>query len=133
MRDRAWILAGLAVFVAIATLPFWSARRTANDFSKVPNLVLPGNASQCVAPATVMRSGHMRMLVSWREDVVRHGDRRYTAFDGKIYEKSLTRTCLGCHNKEQFCDRCHTYAGVSGPYCWNCHNEPQANLARKTR
>ena len=133
MRDRVMILAGLAVFVAITTLPFWSARHGAKDLARVPNLVLPVNAKQCVAPAAVMRSQHMRMLVSWREDVVRRGDRRYIAPDGRVYEKSLTRTCMGCHSKEQFCDRCHEYAGVSGPYCWNCHNQPQTNIARSTR
>lgn len=132
MRDRVLILAGLAVSVAIVTIPFWSARGGTKDLSKAPDLVMPVNARRCVAPADVMRSQHMQMLVNWREDVVRHGDRRYIAFDGKVYEKSLTHTCLGCHNKEQFCNRCHTYAGVSGPYCWNCHNEPQTNIARST-
>lgn len=132
MRDRVLILAGLAVFVAIVTLPFWSAHGRTKDLWKAPDLVMPANAKRCVAPADVMRSQHMQMLVSWREDVVRHGDRRYIAFDGNVYEKSLTHTCLGCHNKEQFCNRCHTYAGVSGPYCWNCHNEPQTNIARST-
>ena len=48
----------------------------------------------------------------------------YVAFNGKVYEKSLTGTCLGCHNKAEFCDRCHAYSGVSSPYCWNCHSEP---------
>jgi RNase P subunit RPR2 len=72
-----------------------------------------------------MRAAHMKMLIQWREDVVRRGDRRFVAFNGKVYEKSLTRTCLGCHNKAGFCDRCHAYSGVSGPYCWNCHSDPQ--------
>jgi len=91
---------------------------------------MPANAKECVAPAATMRSQHMQMLVSWREDVVRRNDRRYIAVDGKVYDKSLTRTCLGCHNKEQFCDRCHAYAGVSGPDCWNCHHAPQTKIAR---
>jgi hypothetical protein len=129
MRDRLWILSGLVAFVVIVTLPFWSTRG-AKSSSKEPALVLPANSKQCVAPAAVMRAQHMRLLISWREDVVRRGDRRYVAFDGKVYDKSLTRTCLGCHNKEQFCDRCHVYVGVSEPYCWNCHHEPQTNIAR---
>lgn len=132
MRDRILIFAGLAVFVAVATLPFWLARGTAKDVAKVPNLVLPSNAKQCVEPAAVMRREHMRMLVNWREDAVRRGDRRYIASNGEVYEKSLTRTCLGCHNRGQFCDRCHTYAGVSEPYCWNCHHAPQMSIARST-
>lgn len=130
MRDRVWILAGLAVFVALVTLPVWSARGPARNRATRPNLTLPAQAKQCILPAAVMRSEHMQLLVRWREDVVRRGDRRFVAPDGKVYEKSLNRTCLGCHNKQEFCDRCHTYAGVSSPYCWNCHDEPRTTVAR---
>lgn len=133
MRDRLWILAGLAAFVAFATVPFWAAHfSTTHSRVMGPNLLLPAQQKQCVAPATFMRSSHMKLLVSWREDVVRHGNRGYIAQDGKIYDKSLTRTCLGCHSKQQFCDRCHTYSGVAEAYCWSCHNEPQTNIARST-
>jgi hypothetical protein len=134
MRDRIWIYAGLAVFVAVVTVPFWTshtaARTAPKDLGKVPDLILPANEKQCVAPAATMRAEHMRLLVRWREDVVRRDDRRYVAFNGKVYEKSLTKTCLGCHSKKQFCDSCHSYAGVSKPDCWNCHSEPQSTLAR---
>lgn len=128
MRDRIWIVAGLALFVALVTAPIWSAR--GRGLAQAPNLTMPAHEKQCVLPSAQMRSEHMQLLVSWREDVVRRGDRQFTAFNGKIYEKSLTRTCLGCHNKQEFCDRCHEYAGVSGPYCWNCHSEPRAAVAR---
>jgi hypothetical protein len=38
---------------------------------------------------------------------------------------SLEDTCFKCHsNTSQFCDSCHTYAGVQ-PYCWDCHNESE--------
>ncbi len=126
MRDRFWIVAGLAVFAVAVTAPFWCARPAAKDLTKLPNLTLPVNQKQCVAPISYMRASHMQLLLQWRKDVVRRGDRKYAAFDGKVYDMSLTKTCLGCHNKEQFCGRCHTYAGVSGPYCWNCHNAPQS-------
>jgi len=129
MRDRVWIFAGLAVFVASFTAPFWYAHARAS--ARHPNLVLPANEKQCVAPASTMRAEHMKMLLNWREDVVRRSDRKYVAFNGKIYDKSLTGTCLGCHSKREFCDRCHEYSGVSGPYCWNCHSDPQgAPLAK---
>jgi len=130
MRDRVWIVGGLVLFVAAVTTPFWYARANAKGLAKGPELVLPANEKECVAPASTMRAAHMRMLLDWREDVVRRGDRRFVAYNGKVYEKSLTGTCLGCHEKRGFCDRCHEYAGVSGPYCWNCHNEPQAGVAR---
>jgi hypothetical protein len=36
---------------------------------------------------------------------------------------------MKCHdNKEEFCDKCHLYAGVT-PYCWDCHIDPK--LARR--
>jgi len=126
MRDRVWILAGLAVFVAALTFPAWYGLAHAKASSSPPNLVLPVNQKECVAPAGTMRATHMQLLIQWRQDVTRRGDRRFVAYNGKVYEKSLTRTCLGCHNKAGFCDRCHQYSGVSGPHCWNCHNDPQA-------
>jgi hypothetical protein len=128
VRDRVWIFAGLAVFVAAFTVPFWHAHARASV--RQLELVRPAGNKECVAPAGTMRAAHMQMLLSWREDVVRRGDRRYIAMDGKVYEKSLTKTCLGCHSKREFCDRCHSYSGVSGPYCWNCHSAPQAAVAR---
>ena len=130
MRDRVWIVGGLAVFVVALTAPFWCARANTKAMFHGPNLVLPANAKECIAPAETMRAQHMRLLVTWRDDVVRRGDRRFVAPDGKVYERSLTRTCFGCHEKAGFCDRCHTYSGVSTPYCWGCHNEPKAMVAR---
>ena len=31
-------------------------------------------------------------------------------------------------SKQDFCDSCHTYAGVS-PNCWDCHNVPEEKKA----
>lgn len=140
MRERFSIAGGLAVFIILVTTPFWHAFSAAVPFGgtrrvtqseSVPDLVLSASAKNCVAPLDYMRKSHMQLLISWREDVVRRNDREYHSFDGQIYEKSLTRTCLGCHtNRAQFCDSCHSYSGVSGPYCWDCHNQPQVTVAR---
>ena len=121
MRDRSLILLGLLGFVWLFTFPVWRAR--AKFSPAAPELKLPAAEKQCVAPTAYMRDSHMQLLVDWREDVVRNNHRQFTAFNGKVYDKSLTRTCLSqCHtNKGEFCDRCHSYAGVSGPYCWDCH------------
>ena len=75
----------------------------------------------------------MKLLVDWRESAVRDARLTYTAYNGKSYRVNLSGTCLGqCHtNKGEFCDRCHSYAAVSGPYCWDCHVEP-APAARRT-
>jgi hypothetical protein len=132
MRDRLWIIAGLVLLVAGVTTPFWSARTAPKNLAKLPDLTLPANQKECVAPVSYMRSSHMQLLLSWREDAVRHGQRQYVAFNGKVYDKSLTRTCMGCHNKAEFCDRCHAYSGVSQPYCWNCHVQPQVNVALRS-
>jgi hypothetical protein len=130
MRERLWIIAGLMLFVGAIATPFWHAAAGTGNLKAAPNLVLPANQKQCVAPVEYMRASHMQLLIEWRQDVVRRGDRRFVAFNGKVHEKSLTKTCLGCHSKEQFCDRCHAYAGVSGPDCWSCHNQPEAAVAR---
>ena len=124
MRDRPIIVAGLLVCVGLFTFPIWHARAK-STLPTAPDVKLPVQEKQCVAPVGYMRDSHMRLLDDWREEVVRSNERQFTAFNGRVYDKSLTRTCLAqCHtNKAEFCDRCHSYAGVSGPYCWECHVE----------
>ncbi len=125
--DRWKIFAGLAVFLALVALPFWYGGRERPapvlDLDTPAIRQLPER--KCVEATPFMRANHMRLLNDWRDLVVREGERTYTAADGKLYEISLTGTCLKCHsNKETFCDRCHDYAGVT-PSCWNCHIIPE--------
>jgi hypothetical protein len=131
MRDRPQILIGLLLFVALFTFPVWHglAKRTPPE---APAVKLPVNQTQCVAPLAYMRDSHMQLLIDWREQVVRDDQRQFHAFNGKVYDKSLTRTCLEqCHtDRAEFCDRCHNYAGVSAPYCWDCHNNAPKLTAR---
>ena len=122
------IIAGIVVFLIAATIPFWYGRGKAVS---PPDLKLDTPAIQqlqdkrCVEATSFMRSNHMKLLTAWRDSVVREGNRSYRATDGKVYNASLTGTCLDCHsNKGQFCDRCHDYAG-SKPACWNCHIIPE--------
>jgi len=121
MRDRPIILSGLAAFLALVTLPIWY--NAACGAPSAPNLKRPTTARQCVADPAFMRRSHMALLSEWREQKVRDGIRTQAGF-----EVSLTRTCLAeCHqDRSAFCDRCHTYVGLSGPYCWDCHNPPAA-------
>lgn len=123
MRDRAPILAGLALLLALVTWPAW--RGLASAPPRPPDLARPSGAARCVAPTEYMRASHMRLLAEWRDKVVRQGVRTYTTPDGRAVAMSLSRTCLGsCHtDKSKFCDRCHDYAGVA-PTCWNCHVVP---------
>nr|CAJ31171.1 Hdr-like menaquinol-oxidizing enzyme, subunit E (HmeE) [uncultured sulfate-reducing bacterium] len=106
------------------TSPMWFHLVKGKE-SAAPELVLPTEYRECVAPTSYMRTLHMDLLNEWRDDVVRNGDRVHVAPDGKQYDKSLSRTCMNCHsNKTEFCDRCHDYAAVK-PYCWECHVEPR--------
>ena len=124
MNDMAKILAGLVVFVVLATSPFW-LNALAGPESDPPELVLPVNEKNCVEDVATMRESHMDLLDTWRDTVVRTGERTYVSkATGEQFEMSLTNTCLGCHSKrEEFCNRCHDYVAVS-PYCWDCHVEP---------
>ena len=132
MRDRVLIAIGLLLFVAMVTFPVWHAAY-AKTTSAGPKLKLPEQQKTCVAPVAFMRASHMKLLIEWREGAVRDGRLNYAAYDGKKYPVNLSRTCLGeCHtNKQEFCDRCHLYAAVSGPYCWDCHVDT-TSVARRT-
>jgi hypothetical protein len=121
MKDKGLIIAGLIIFFALLTFPFWYNLGTA---SVAPEPVLTQKAKEakeCVLPADYMKAEHMQLLDIWRENVVRTGKRLYVNSSGKSFEMSLSNTCLDCHsNKADFCDKCHTYASVD-PYCWDCH------------
>jgi hypothetical protein len=125
MRDRSLIYLGLLIFLAVVTLPF--TYNLAVGSGAEPQLELPQNATECVEPVAFMRSSHMQLLIDWRETQVRDNVRKYTSSDGREFNIGLTNTCLEqCHtSKEKFCDRCHSYAGVQGPYCWDCHIDPE--------
>ena len=109
MYDASKIVAGLAVFVVLATSPLWyNALNAASP--EAPVLQQPTNGStECVEATNYMRANHMDLLDTWRDTVVREDVRTYTSEAGKDYTMSLSDTCLDCHaNKEQFCDACHT-------------------------
>jgi hypothetical protein len=126
MYDASKIVAGLAVFVLLATSPLWYNAISAAP-PDAPELQQPPNGStECVEATDYMRANHMDLLDQWRDTVVREGVRTYTSEkSGKTYTLSLSDTCLDCHSdKEKFCDACHTYSAVD-PYCWDCHVIPE--------
>ncbi len=127
MRDKGRIIAGLVIFVVLATFPFWYAR-TAGGAAAPPDLELPKDGSTCIEDAAWMRANHMDLLNQWRDAVVRDGEQEYTSKSGqKKCAMSLTRTCLGCHvSREAFCQRCHDYTNVE-PACWDCHLAEKGN------
>jgi hypothetical protein len=121
MKDKNKILAGLVVFIALFTFPFWFNMGKA---APAPELELTEKAKAakvCVMPTEYMKAEHMQLLDVWRHNVVRNAERAFVNPEGKLFNMSLSNTCLDCHsNKEKFCDRCHDYASVR-PYCWDCH------------
>ena len=108
MKDKKKILAGLAVFIAAITFPFWYNMGKA---APAPELELTAKAKAakvCVMPTAYMKAEHMQLLDVWRHNVVRNGERAFVNAEGKMFTMSLSNTCLDCHsNKAQFCDRCH--------------------------
>ena len=126
MREKPWILMGLLVFLFLVTFPVWW-NLAAGEKSAAPKPELPTDEKECVAPADYMRVAHMDLLMTWRDQYVRQGDRTFTGPGQRTFARSLTKTCMKCHtSKEKFCDACHNYAAVK-PYCWDCHVAPKEN------
>lgn len=131
--DRSKILFGLVLFLGLMTFPFVLrlARGTGAGKAAVPLnaenrpvLVMPEGEKACVEPTAYMRAKHMDLLNTWRDAYVRdaeHGRTWRSKADGREHKMSLTGSCLKCHKKVEFCDRCHSFMGES-PYCYNCHN-----------
>lgn len=120
---RTWTAAAFVAVVAVAVaLPLWYPRLGAAGEGRAPLARPRGEA--CVEPADVMRRRHMVMLDEWRQSVVRGAAserRTYVSSRGVSFEKSLTRTCLGCHGAAAaFCDRCHERVAVKIT-CFDCH------------
>jgi hypothetical protein len=124
MHNGFKVIIGLAIFLVLITFPIWY--NIAND--KVdyrPELEKAAFGDNCVRDSAWMTAYHMDLLNEWRDQVVREDDRFETGPDGVRYERSLSFTCLSCHeNKDKFCDQCHDYLGVD-PYCWDCHIIPK--------
>ncbi len=126
MYDAGKIIIGLIIFVGFFTSPIWYD--LANGSSQIkPNPLLPvkENQKECIESKEYMLENHMIILNTWRNEVVRNGQRDFIKADGRHFNMSLTNTCMNCHSdKTKFCDQCHNYVGISN-YCWDCHNIPQ--------
>ena len=127
MGDKGKIYFGLAVFVILITFPFWGRLAAGDAQPGRADLVYPSGANAvagCVEDSTYMAANHMNLLNEWRDDLVRDGVPEYVSSTGQTYLKSLTKTCLTCHeDRDAFCTRCHDYADVQ-PTCWQCHTTP---------
>ena len=81
LYNRGIIIAGIVVFLVVATFPFWYGRGKAVP---PPDLKLDTPAierleeKRCVETTPYMRANHMKLLDAWRDGVVREGNRSYT-------------------------------------------------------
>jgi hypothetical protein len=123
MNDKGKIVAGLLIFFAALTFPFWYNMGKAAPGPEIVLSETAKKAGECVLPKEQMRVDHMQLLDVWRDTVVRDATRMYTNQKGKRFNMSLSNTCMECHdNKAAFCDQCHNYTSTR-PYCWTCHIE----------
>ena len=124
MYNGSKIIAGLIIFVALATFPFLYniGKVNAKPEPKIDTPVIEQlKEKECIEPKGFMKANHMQLLNKWRDMSVRDGERVYVNSRGEKYEISLQNTCLKCHsNKKEFCDECHNYMAVK-TYCWSCH------------
>ncbi len=128
MYNAGKIIVGIIIFLVLFTFPFWYSKGKPGP---APKLELPKDAKQCVEATAYMKASHMQLLDSWRDSVVRDGNRIYVSASGKKYNMSLQNTCLKCHKtREKFCDRCHNYVDVT-PKCWECHIAPEYKLPKE--
>jgi len=134
MYNSGKIIAGLIVFVALFTFPFYYNLGKANarpepktDTPAIQEYAAKYGKKECVESKEFMRGEHMQLLNQWRDSVVRDGNRIYVNSAGRSFTISLQNTCMNCHsNKKDFCDQCHNYMAVK-PYCWSCHIQPKEN------
>lgn len=138
MYDGVKIIFGLIIFLAFVTLPFTLSIGKeyikANPKIDTPEIMkLPEDERKCVESKDYMRKEHMKLLIEWRDAVVRDGKTLYVNSQGKTFNMSLQNTCMKCHtNKSEFCDECHKYVMVK-PYCWDCHIEPKENIKKEAK
>jgi hypothetical protein len=78
---------GLVVFLVIFTIAFWKNLGKAvpppqPELNTPAIMKLPEKDRKCVESLAFMRGNHMQLLVNWREQVIRTGDRYYTNSEG---------------------------------------------------
>ncbi len=120
MHDLGKVLLGLLIGLTLFTFPVIYHVVSGEEVAALEiDPGVPAGISACVRETDLMRREHMQLLMNWRDEVVRLGER----IDGPSgFRKSLSGTCLGCHQKpREFCFKCHAYSGVEEPYCGDCH------------
>jgi len=122
--DAGKFVGGIAIAGLIGAGPLWVAK----VHGAKGGALAPPRSAPCLESKESMRTGHPALLASWRDRVVRSGQRSYHTADGRDVPIGLGETCLGCHGEaSKFCDRCHAQNAVTLS-CWQCH--PPSPIAR---
>ena len=120
MRERHVLIAAVVLFLVLAASPVWYAR-AAGSSARGPELKRPDTETACVMPTAVHAlvthgpardlarpggpAGHAELDLAGRQDLQ---DQPHGHVSALPYQRA------------EFCDRCHSYAGVAPP-CWECH------------
>ena len=100
----------------------------------LPVIPPAGIGDRCVEPTDIMRREHMRFLMHQRDDTVRGGIRgaRHSLVGciGCHVQKDAQGAAISVNAEGQFCESCHSFAGVSMD-CFECHaSVPASDQAR---
>ena len=109
-------LLAIGVFLVLFSLPMvYNAASAVSGLAGGHPALAQGKGEKCVKDGAWMKRNHMQMLKHVRDSSVR---------EGIVAGQTGLQGCVSCHPKRgEFCDRCHSYVGVS-PECWRCHNYP---------
>ena len=98
--------------------------------SRVPRPVIErGKGDKCVNDAEFMRKNHMTLLKHQRDETVHSGIRtKQYNLNGCIECHASQKTGRVIGSDENFCQGCHSYAGVQLD-CFECHaSKPKGSL-----
>ncbi len=115
MKVKAMIL--LVIFSAILYLPFSVHAANGNIFRGLPIPILNSGGSGEEENVSMEQYAESLPKPQLNSSIAQYGvDIEYMRNHMNILKQKgqSTKQCAACHtNREEFCDRCHNYAGVS--------------------
>ena len=132
MYNAGKIIIGLIIFLGSDHCS--RSGTTSGRAATPPKLEVGTQEKQCVESTPYMKSSHMQLLDTWRDEVVRNGKRVYINSTGKTFDMSLQNTCTKCHAKKDAILRSMPHLRGRSPKCWDCHIAPdRARRLRRNR